>query len=156
MKNPGKHHLAQVNIARLLEPLDHPKIAEFTNNLDYVNALAEKSEGFVWRLKDESGNATDLSFYDDPMIIINMSVWESVDLLKQFVYASEHKNFLRKKSEWFRKIKGMHMALWWVPVGHEPDVFEAKARLQYLEKHGETSFAFTFRTIHQNPESSEG
>lgn len=138
-------HLAQVNIAKMLGPIDSPVMAEFVANLDPINSLAEKSDGFVWRLKDDTNNATAIKIYDDDFIIVNMSVWKSIDSLFQFVYKSNHIDYFIRRSEWFEKMPQMHMALWHVPAGHEPGVEEAVERLDYLRKNGESDFAFTFR-----------
>jgi hypothetical protein len=138
-------HLAQVNIARMLGPIDGPVMAEFVAALDPVNTLAEKSDGFIWRLKDDTNNATHIKVYDDDFIIVNMSVWRDRDALFQFVYKSAHIDYFMRRSEWFEKMPQMHMALWNVPVGHEPTVAEAVERLDYLRKNGESDYAFSFK-----------
>ena len=140
-----KHHLAQLNIGRLHAPIDSPEIAEFKNALDTINALAESSPGFVWRLKDDiQNNATGLAFTDDPLLIPNLSLWASVDELSDFVYRSAHTPFLRRRREWFEKME-VFMVLWWVPVGHIPTVPEALERLGELNRNGAGPTAFTFR-----------
>jgi hypothetical protein len=143
----GLHHIAQVNIARMIAPLDNPVMAEFIARLDEINALADQSQGFVWRLQTEEGNATYLRPYEDERILFNLSVWETVEHLKEYVYKTAHSEVLRQKRQWFEKFDGMYMALWWVEEGHIPSVAEAKQRLEYLEKHGETPHAFTFKRI---------
>ncbi len=141
-----KYHLAQVNISRLLAPLDSPQLADFVAQLAPVNALAENSEGFVWRLKDDSGqSATDFRPFDDDMIIINMSVWESPEALKNYVFKSLHTEVMRNRNAWFEKMKGVSTVLWWVAIGHEPSLEEAKERLDSLEKNGESDYAFSFK-----------
>ena len=140
-----KYHLAQLNIGKILGPIDSPVMAEFVANLDPINSLAEKSPGFVWRLKDDSNNATSIKVYDDDFIIVNMSVWENTDALFQFVYQSQHTEYVKRRKEWFEKMPEMYMALWYVPAGHAPTVQEAVERLNYLRKHGETPYAFSFR-----------
>ncbi len=140
-----KFHLAQVNIARIKAPLDDPLMAGFVTRLDEINALAERSAGFVWRLQTSEGNATSLRPYDDDRIIVNMSVWETIEHLQQYVYRTAHAELLRQRHNWFEKFAGLYAALWWVPAGHRPDVDEAKKRLAHLETHGPTPFAFTFR-----------
>ena len=145
------HHLAQINISRLKYPVDHPQIAEFVDNLDYINRLAEKSPGFIWRLKDASGNATDINPFSDPMIIINMSVWENVASLKAFAFYTEHIQFMRKRNQWFEKLNGPNMAMWWIEPRHVPTVEEAKMRLQLLEESGDSPQAFTFKSTFDPP-----
>ena len=148
------HHLAQVNIARPLEPLDSPLLAEFVAQLDAINALADRSRGFVWRLQDDTGNATSVRAFDDESLLINMSVWESVDDLAGFVYRSGHVGVMRRRREWFERMR-MYMALWWIPAGHVPAPAEARARLEHLQEHGPTPFAFTFK-VRFEPLSTSG
>ncbi|HEY3403673.1 MAG TPA: DUF3291 domain-containing protein [Ohtaekwangia sp.] len=138
-------HLAQVNIARMLAPLDHPIMKDFVANLDPVNTLAENSNGFVWRLKDDSNNATTLRVFDDDFMIVNLSVWKSTDSLFDYVYKSDHVKVFKRKKEWFERLPEMHMVLWYVPAGHTPTVEEAIERLLYLRANGETPYAFSFR-----------
>ena len=139
------HHIAQINIAKMLAPLDSPIMAEFVSNLEVINKLAEASEGFIWRLKDEGNNATSIKIYNDEFLLVNMSVWKSVDALFQYAYQSQHVEIFRRRREWFEKMPQMHMALWFVPEGHQPDVEEATLRLDYLRTHGETPYAFSFK-----------
>ncbi len=138
------YHLAEVNIARALAPLDDLLLAAFMAQLDAINALADASPGFVWRLQADGGNATSIRAYDDERIIVNMTVWESLEALTAFVYASAHRPVMRRRREWFARFDGPYMALWWVPAGHRPDVVEAKDRLDHLRVHGPTPDAFTF------------
>lgn len=145
-------HLAQVNIARLLAPIDHPSIAEFVDNLDRINALAEGSAGFVWRLQSEGGNATDVAFDGDPLTIVNLSVWESVEALHAYVYQSQHLDIFRKRADWFEKPSLPSYALWWVPAGHRPTVAEARDRLEHYGKHGATEYSFWFSQRYPKPE----
>ena len=141
-----KYHLAQVNIGRFIRPVEDPANADFVNALDQVNALAEASPGFVWRLTGDGNNATDIKpFPDDPNMAINMSVWESVDALAAFVYRNmDHRGVMRRRREWFEE-RQVYMALWWVPAGTLPTIEDAKAKLALLEKLGPTAEAFTFR-----------
>ncbi len=141
-------HLAQVNIGILHKPIDHPDTAEFKDNLDKINALAEASPGFVWRMKDEGGNNTELKVSDNPLEIINISVWEDVESLQSFAYKTEHINFVRRRSEWFAPYPGPYFAMWWIPEGHLPSLEEAVERLSILKEHGESQRAFTFRHIY--------
>jgi hypothetical protein len=146
------YHLAQVNIGRLTAALDSPILAGFVNNLDRINALAEESPGFVWRLVGEGNDATSLRPYDDDMIIVNMSVWESVEQLQAYVYKSDHTDIMRGRKQWFSKMD-FYMCMWWVRAGHIPTVKEAKERLEYMEQHGESPHAFTFRHVFPPPDS---
>jgi hypothetical protein len=148
------YHLAQINIGRVLAPLTEPLMADFVDNLEPINALADASPGFVWRLQTEEGNATSLHVFDDDMLLINMSVWESVETLRAYVYNSRHTDFLRRRKEWFELFNGVYVALWWVPAGHIPSIEEAKERLEHLQEHGETSEAFSFRKVFPQPEVS--
>jgi hypothetical protein len=141
----AEYHLAQVNIARMLAPLDSPQMRDFVDNLDRINALAEAAPGFVWRLMDDSGNATDLRPFEDDWLILNMSVWQDVDSLYQYTYYSEHVEVFRRRHEWFEVIKEPMMALWWVAAGNTPTVTEAAKRLDHLRQHGPTAQAFTFK-----------
>ena len=140
-------HIAQVNIGRIKASLDDPLMTGFVSRLDEINALADKSSGFVWRLQSPEGNATDLRPYDDDRILVNMSVWETIEQLQQYVYRTTHAELLRERHSWFEKFSGVYTALWWVPAGHRPDVDEAKQRLTHLETNGPTPFAFTFRNM---------
>jgi len=144
--------LAQVNIGRLRAPVDHPMIQDFVDNLDRVNALAEASPGFVWRLKGEGNDATDLAPYEDPLIAINMSVWTDIPSLGAFVYRGDHVQIMRRRREWFEHMD-VYMVLWWVPAGHRPTIDEAKERLALLEVHGPTPQAFTFKVPFPAPDA---
>jgi hypothetical protein len=137
--------LAQVNIARMLAPMDSPVMSDFVANLDPINRLAESSPGFIWRLKDDTNNATSIKVFDDEFIIINMSVWESVDSLFNYVYKSDHVRVFRRKPEWFEKMTEMHMALWFIEPGQYPTPQQAEERIIYLRENGETPYAFTFK-----------
>jgi len=153
MNQMNEWHIAQMNVARALYPLDHPGIAEFVAALDAVNALAERSPGFVWRLQTPVGNATYFRPYpEDDRILINMSVWESIAALRQYVYKTAHAELLRQRESWFERFSGVYMALWWVPAGHRPGMDEATKRIAHLEKHGPTQFAFTFKTTFEPDE----
>jgi hypothetical protein len=140
-------HLAEINVGRLLYPQDDPRVADFIDNLAAVNALAEASPGFVWRLKDDTGNATQISAYEDPSIIINMSVWESPEALYEFTYRTLHRRFVQRRKEWFELFGAQYLALWWVEAGHLPPVNEGQRRLAHLERFGPTAHAFTFRKL---------
>lgn len=141
-------HLAQVNISKLLEPIDSPLLADFVAQLDEINALAEQSKGFVWRLKGENENATALRVFEDDMIIINMSVWETIEDLKDFAFKTAHAMVMKDRNKWFEKSKDAALALWWIPTGHTPTPQEARERLESINKNDSTSFAFTFKNVH--------
>lgn len=139
------YQLAQLNIARMRAPLESPVMAGFVALLDEVNALAERSPGFVWRLKGDGNDATSLRPFDDDYIIVNMSVWESIDDLRAYVYKSAHAAPMRRRREWFKHFDGAYMVLWWVEAGHTPSVGEARQRLRQLAAQGPTADAFTFK-----------
>ena len=140
------YHLAQINIATMLAPIDSPTIAGFVALLDEINTLGENSPGFVWLLKSEDGQgATSIRPYDDERIIVNMTVWESIKALYEFAYYSKHVEPYRRRADWFEKMDKPILALWWIPAGHIPNTDEAKERLTHLEQHGPTPYAFTFK-----------
>ena len=138
--------LAQLNIALAKYPLDAPEIKEFVDNLELVNGIAESSEGFVWRLKDESGDATNIQAFDDPNMIVNTSVWDSVDSLKNFMFRTHHRDFMRRKGDWFHRLPEDTYVLWWIEEDHIPTLEEAIERLEHLREIGDTPYAFTFKT----------
>ena len=143
---PMHFQIAQLNVGRLLHPLDHPQIAEFVNGLDEINALAESATGFVWRFQTESGNATDAQhpWSADPFMLVNMSVWKTPEDLKNFTYRSGHLEYYLKRAEWFERLPQAHYVLWWVPVGHIPTLNEAQERLEHYRQNGATPYAFWF------------
>jgi hypothetical protein len=151
----SKYHLAQINIARMLAPIDNPVMMDFVSQLPSVNALADQSPGFVWRLQSDSGDATSIKVYDDDMIIINLTVWETPEALKEFVYKGAHSGVLRDRKRWFEKLDGPYYALWWIPAGHIPTAEEAKERLEHLRAHGDTSYAFSFKNLFPAPEPAD-
>jgi hypothetical protein len=134
-----------VNIALPKAPLDSPQLAEFMALLDPVNAMADAVPGFVWRLQTEDGDATAVRGFDDDRLIVNMSAWESIEALYEFVYRGSHLDVMRRRREWMQGIR-THMVLWWVPAGHVPTVAEAEERLAHLRANGPTAFAFTFKS----------
>jgi len=138
-------HLAQFNIGRIRGPIDGPVMEGFVSQLAHINALAEATPGFVWRLQTAEGDATALRPYDDPMMLVNMSVWESLEALHGYVYQSPHVGPLRERKSWFETPTEAILVLWWIPAGHIPTVEEAKERLAHLRQHGPTAHAFTFR-----------
>jgi Domain of unknown function (DUF3291) len=139
-------HLAQFNIARIRYPLDDPRMREFVENVDRVNGLADMIEGFVWRLQDESGHAMNMRVYNDPTILPNLTVWESVEALERFVWQTLHRRFFARREEWFAPTKTT-LVLWWVPVGHRPDMAEGVARLDHLIAHGPSDHAFGWQQL---------
>jgi hypothetical protein len=143
--------LAQINIARLVAPQGDPAVQDFFDRLDAINALAEASPGFVWRLVGESNNATDLQPTVDPQLIVNMSVWESAEALFDFVYKSGHTPVMTRRREWFERPAGAHQVLWWVRAGHRPTIEEGFAKLWHLERFGPTAYAFTFKARFPKP-----
>lgn len=144
-------HLAQLNIARMRAPLTDPIMAGFVSQLDAINAIADQSHGFVWRLQTESGNATEINAFADPYIIVNLTVWESLEYLHQYVYRSDHAGVFRNRKQWFEPMTTPSMVLWWIPAGYIPSVDEAKERLEMLEKQGPTPQAFTFKASFPAP-----
>jgi hypothetical protein len=134
-------HLAQFNIARIRYPLDDPRMAEFVDNVARVNALAEQIEGFVWRLKDETGHAMNMRVYDDPAILPNLTLWESGAALERFVWQTVHGRFYKRREEWFLAID-TPLVLWWVPAGERPTLADGVTRLDHLIAYGPSEFAF--------------
>ena len=147
----SSYHIAQINIARMFALIHDPIMADFVAQLPPINVLADESPGFVWRLQSEGGDATSIKVYDDDMIIINLTVWESVAALREFVYKSAHQGVLRDRKRWFEKFDGPYYALWWVPAGHLPSPDEGKQRLDYLREHGDTAYAFSFKNVFPMP-----
>ena len=137
--------IAQLNVGRAVAPLDDPQLADFMAWLDGINALAERSPGFVWRLQGDNGNNTGLKVSEDPQFIVNLSVWESLDDLHAFTYRSDHKGVFARRYDWFERAAGPNMVVWWVPAGTRPDVAAALDRLRRLTELGPTPEAFTFK-----------
>ena len=147
MLQPPNTHLAQLNVAHALDDLTSPLLADFVAALDHVNATAERSPGFVWRLKDDSGNATDIRADEDPRLIVNLSVWETPAHLEQFVWNTIHARVYGKKAKWFEPMTTPHLVLWWVPAGHQPTLDEAMHRLNLLTTQGESDEAFGWNRL---------
>jgi Domain of unknown function (DUF3291) len=150
--------LAQVNIGRTRGPMDGPVMADFMAALDPVNAVADAASGFIWRMQTEDGNATAISGFEweGPDVIVNMSVWESIEALAEYTYrTAAHRDVLRQRRSWFEPLQEAHMVLWWVPRGHIPTIGEAEERLLYLREHGATPYAFTFRTPFPPPDGGD-
>lgn len=153
--------VAQVNIGRFVAPLDSPQLADFVAGLDPVNAVADSAPGFVWRMQTEDGNATAVRGFEQDGegagggILINMSVWESVEALAAYAYGDAHRAVLRRRREWFERMKDAYAALWWIPLGHIPTVHEAEDRVQHLRAHGPSPYAFTLKVHFQPPDSAD-
>jgi len=147
---PVGHHLAQLNVATMLEPLESPLMADFVANLGRINSLADSSPGFVWRLEDDDGAATTIRPFGDH-ILVNISVWESIEALHAFAFRTAHAEIMRRRRQWFRKMEQAYAVLWWVPVGHVPSTAEAAQRLALLQEQGPTANAFTFQSVFPPP-----
>jgi hypothetical protein len=140
------YHLAQINLARLRFPLDDPRMAEFHAALEPINEIAERTPGFVWRFKSDDGRtATYASHPFSPDILVNFTVWESLEALKHFTYQSGHGAYFRRRSEWFESLGNPPNAMWWIPVGEIPTLEEAKLRYDHLVQHGSSEYAFSFK-----------
>ena len=145
------HHIAQLNVGRAVAPLDSPQLADFMAWLDAINAVADRSPGFVWRLQGDNGNNTSLKLTDDPLFIVNMSVWESIDALHAFTYRSDHRTVFARRFEWFERAAGPNVVLWWVPAGTIPSTEQGLARLRLLAEHGPSPEAFGFKSTFPPP-----
>ena len=148
------YELAQLNIGLIRGPMDSPVMAEFAESLERINAVAEASPGFVWRLQTESGDATAIRPFDNENLLVNMSVWADLDSLRKYVYRSAHVEVLRRRREWFEEMSEAFLVLWWVPRGHRPALAEAIARLEQLRARGPHPEAFTFRQVFPPPDAS--
>ena len=146
-----QYHLAQINIARMCAPLTAPLMVDFAAQLQEINAIADASPGFVWRLQSEDGDATNIRAFDDEQILVNLSIWESIEALRDYVYRSQHGEVMRDRYRWFEKSHQPTLALWWIVAGHIPTIEEAKERLEYLRHHGSSPYAFSFAKPFPNP-----
>ena len=151
MTPSGRCHLAQANIATMRAALEDPVMEGFRSQLDRINALADASPGFVWRLQTEAGNATDVRAYENELVLFNMSVWESIEALHTYVYRGDHAGPLRSRRRWFVPTAGPTVVLWWIAAGHLPAVEEAKERFALLQARGPRPEAFTFRSAYPPP-----
>jgi len=147
------YELAQLNIGIIKGPMDSPVMADFAANLERINALADRSTGFVWRLQTEDGDATSIRPFDDENLLINMSVRRDVESLNQYVYSSAHVEVMRRRKEWFERMKEAFLVLWWIPANHRPSIQEAIAKLEILRAKGPTADAFTFRRAFPPPDA---
>ena len=150
------YHLAQLNIAWARGAPDSPVMAEFMAALDRINALAEASPGFAWRLQTEDGNATAYRAFDDERTLVNLTVWNSLEALAEFVYRGAHVDVMRRRASWFERMPEAYLVLWWVPAGHHPTLTEAESRLSHLRANGPTAHAFTFRQSYAPPLAADG
>jgi hypothetical protein len=147
------HQLAQLNIAAMKGPLESPLMADFVANLDRINALAESSPGYVWRMKTDEGNATALRPFGDE-VLVNLSVWQDLETLRDFVFGAEHVEIMRQRGRWFERMAQAYVVFWWVPAGHRPTTEEARERLEHLHQWGPSERAFTFRNPFPAPDIS--
>jgi hypothetical protein len=148
------YELAQLNIGVIKGPMDSPVMADFATNLERINAVADASPGFVWRLQTEAGDATAIRPFDDPNLLVNMSVWRDVESLNRYVYSSAHVEIMRRRREFFERMDAAFLVLWWVPRGHRPTVDEAMSRLERLRVQGPSAVAFTFRHAFPPPDAA--
>jgi hypothetical protein len=152
----GDWHLAQINVGRMLGLRGDPVVQGFFDALDQVNALADASPGFVWRLIGEEGaNATDIQPTADPLLLMNMSVWQDAESLFDFVYRTAHTPVMAKRRHWFERFDGAFMALWWIPAGTIPTINDGLSRLWHLDRFGPTPHAFTFKLRFPPPDRAD-
>jgi Domain of unknown function (DUF3291) len=147
------YEIAQLNVGIIKGPMDSPVMAEFAANLERINALADRSSGFVWRLQSEEGDATSIRPFENENLLVNMSVWRDVESLNRFVYSTAHVEIMRRRREWFQRMPEAILVLWWVPTGHRPSIAEAVARLEALRTNGPSENAFTFRQAFPPPDA---
>ena len=147
------YELAQLNIGIIRGPMDSPLMADFAANLERINALADQSPGFVWRLQTEEGDATSIRPFEDANLLVNMSVWRDIESLNTYVYSSAHVDVMRRRRQWFERMNEAFFVLWWVPAGHRPSIPEATAKLEGLRVNGPTAAAFTFRHAFPPPDA---
>jgi Domain of unknown function (DUF3291) len=148
------YHVAQCNIGRVLAPLDSPQLAEFVAALEPVNRMADAGPGFVWRLQTDAGDATAIRAFDDDMLLLNMSVWQTIDALAEFTYRTPHRDVMRRRRQWFERLAAAYLVLWWIPAGTLPTVADARERLERLRRDGPSPEAFTFQSPFPSPGAS--
>jgi len=149
----SRFELAQLNVALMKDAIESPLMADFVANLERINALAEHSPGFAWRLQADDGNATSLGSPLGDKWIVNVSLWQDVASLNDYVYKTAHVEIMKRRKEWFERTAEAYVVLWWVPHGQRPSVAEAIARLERLRALGPTSFAFTFKNAFTAPDA---
>ncbi len=147
-----KYHLAQINIAKAIAPLDNALMQGFVEQLDHVNELADFSPGFVWRLQSEEGDATSIRVFEDELLIVNMSVWESIETLKKYAYSGDHLSLYKSRKKWFEKLSYPTLALWWLPAEHIPTIESAKFALETIRENGPSAAAFSFAKPYPAPD----
>ena len=160
MSQPEGHHLAQLNVGRLVAPTDDPRVAEFMGALDRINGLGKRIPGFVWMMEGSgepgTGN-TENAIGGDPQFVANLTVWEDAESLETFVWKTVHKQFHDRRHEWFQMLAERYLVMWWIPAGHRPSLDEALERLERLRAHGDTSEAFGWAHLHEaEARKSEG
>ncbi|WP_018604753.1 DUF3291 domain-containing protein [Uliginosibacterium gangwonense] len=148
------YHLAQLNIATMRDSLESPVMADFVANLDRINYLAEAFPGFIWRLRDEEGDATAIRPFGDK-VLVNLSVWQDVASLKEYAFKSAHVEIMKRRREWFERMQDAYAALWWVPQAHVPTVAEAAERLDFLRSNGPSQRAFNFSQAFPPPAAGQ-
>lgn len=145
MQQPANHNLAELNVGRLIAPTDDPRVADFMGALDKINGMGRRMPGFVWMMEGSgepgTGN-TEAKIDGDPQQVSNLTVWQDVASLEQFVWNTVHRQFYERRAEWFEVLGQMHFVMWWVPEGHEPTLAEALERLAHLRTHGASDHAF--------------
>ncbi len=146
------YELAQFNIARMLGPLESPLMAGFVSRLPAINSVADRSPGFIWRMATVEGDATSFRAFDDPNMLVNLSVWETVEALKAFTYFGDHLEPIRERADWFERPTLPHFTLWWIPAGHRPSLEDAIERLEFRRKYGDTAVAFSFAMPFPSPD----
>lgn len=139
----SQYHLAQLNIANAKASMDSSVMEGFVSRLDEIHALSDSADGFIWRWESGSADSSVVEVFGDPLLLVNLSLWESVETLKHFVYKTVHIELIRDREAWFDKMPEMHQAVWWVPAGHIPSVAEAKQKLDLLRREGPTDSAFS-------------
>jgi Domain of unknown function (DUF3291) len=143
--------LAQVNVGLARHEMDSIHMQGFVSRLEEIDSLADHAPGFVWRLQTEEGDSTSIRVFDDPLMLVNLSVWEDLAALRKFVFKSSHAELLKNRAEWFRKMDTSHLAMWWIPRGHTPSVEEAKEKLEYIRQHGPSQAAFNLARPFPSP-----
>ncbi len=152
MQQPEGYHLAELNVGRLVSDTDDPRVAEFMAALDRINGLGKRMPGFVWMMEGSgepgTGN-TESKIGGDPRYVANLTVWEDVETLEQFVWNTVHRQFYERRQEWFEVLGEMHFVMWWVPVGHRPTLDEALERLEMRRSNGDSDEAFGWEWLHE-------